>query len=485
MSTCQLQDLRLPPRTPFINGDFMPSSSATFTTYHAATGEAIAEIAESDEETVDRAVRSAREALEGPWGRLDARERGQLLFRLANLIEANVEELARLEVLDVSKPLSEALNGDIPGAAATLRYYGGWADKLQGDTIPISGSFSTITRREPVGVCALVIPWNYPLALTCWKLGPMLAAGCTGVLKPAEQSPLTALRLAELIQEAGFPPGVINIVPGGPTTGAALVAHPYVDKVSFTGETTTAKIIRKSIAGSMKRLTCELGGKSANIVCEDANLDAAVEGAISAIFSNNGQNCCSGSRLFVQESVYDRFLEAFSAAAAARQVGNPFEASTQQGALVDQAQFDKVQHYIDLGKKQGATLVTGGNRVGEKGLFIAPTIFGDVDDTMAIAREEIFGPVASVLRFRDMDEVIQRANASDYGLAAAVWTQNIDTANGAAKRLKAGTVWINCYNVVDCAAPFGGYKMSGLGRDLGKAALDGYTEIKTITVAVP
>jgi aldehyde dehydrogenase (NAD+) len=468
-----------------IDGEFHPSlSGKTFATIDPVTEEVIAQVAEGDAEDIDRAVVAARKAFEeGPWSTMDARERGRRLLKWAELIEAHLDELAKLEVLDNGKPIREALGYDIPSAAATLRYFSGWADKIHGKTIPVSGPFFTYTRREPVGVCGLIIPWNFPLAMAAWKLGPALAAGCTAILKPAEQTPLTALRAGELALEAGIPPGVLNIVPGfGPTAGAALVKHPGVEKIAFTGEYKTAQIIQQATAGTMKRLSFELGGKSPNIVFSDANLEEAVEGSFDAIFLNQGQNCCAGSRAFVEESIYEAFVERLAEKAESRRMGDPFDLNTEHGSQIDQAQFDKIMHYVRLGKEQGAECVTGGKRAFERGYFIEPTVFSGVQENMAIATDEIFGPVVGVLRFKEIDEVIKKANNTLFGLAAAVWTQDIDKAQRVAEGVKAGTVWVNCYNIVDPAAPFGGFKLSGVGRELSEQALDAYTETKTVTV---
>ena len=366
-----------------------------------------------------------------------------------------------------------------------LRYYAGWADKIHGQTIPVRGRYFCYTRREPVGVAGQIIPWNFPMLMVAWKWGPALAAGCTVVLKPAEQTPLSALRMGELAMEAGFPAGVINIVPGfGETAGDALVKHPGVDKIAFTGSTEVGKIIMKNAADTLKRVTLELGGKSPNIVFADADLDAAVDGAMLGLFLNQGQCCCAGSRLLVEDKVYDKMVERLAAAAEKRKLGDPFDPETEQGPQVDKTQFDKVLGYIESGKQQGARCVTGGERFGSKGYFIKPTVFADVKDEMKIATEEIFGPVMQVLKFKSIDEVVQRANTTDYGLAAAVWTRDVKKAHTIAEQIRAGTVWINCYDVFDAAAPFGGFKASGLGRELGEKALDNYTELKTVTVAL-
>lgn len=469
-----------------IDGQFCPAKSGkTFETIDPSTEEVIANVAEGDAADIDRAVSAARAAFDsGPWSSMSARERGRLLFKWADLIESHMEELAHLECLDNGKTVKEALGYDIPSAAAVIRYFGGWADKLQGKTIPVPGNFFTYTRLEPVGVCGQIIPWNFPLNMAAWKLGPALAAGCTTVLKPAEQTPLTALRAGELALEAGIPPGVVNVVPGyGPTAGAALVAHPGVDKIAFTGEYKTAQLIKQATTGTMKRMSFELGGKSPNVVFADADLDEAVTGAYGALFLNQGQNCCAGSRAFVHADIYDRFLERLVDRANKSRVGDPFDPKTDHGALIDRAQLDKAMHYVDVGSEEGAERLTGGKRLFDRGFFLEPTVFAGVKDDMSIARDEIFGPVISVLRFKDVDEVIRRANDTMYGLAAAVWTHDISKAMAIANNVKAGTVWVNCYNVVDAATPFGGYKMSGLGRELGEKALDAYTEHKTVTVA--
>jgi len=470
-----------------IDGKWRDSvSGKTFQTVNPATEEVIAEVAEGDSADVDLAVKAARKAFEsGPWQKMDARDRGRLLTRLADLVEENLEDLAELETLDNGKPITEARLGDIPMVADTFRYYAGWADKIHGQTIPVRGNYFCYTRREPVGVAGQIIPWNFPLMMVAWKWAPALAAGCTIVLKPAEQTPLTALKLGELAIEAGFPNGVINIVNGfGETAGAALVAHRGVDKIAFTGEGTTAKIIARSAVETMKRLTFELGGKSPNIVLEDADIDAAVDGALLGIYLNQGQCCCAGSRLFVQEDVHDQFVSRLAAKVQARRIGDPFDPETQQGPQVDKAQFDKILSYIAKGKDQGARVVTGGERHGDKGFFIKPTIFADVRDDMAIATDEIFGPVLSVIKFKETEEVVHRANTTDFGLAAAIWTRDIAKAHSIAHRLRAGTVWVNCYDVFDAAAPFGGFKASGIGRELGEKALDNYTELKTVTVSL-
>ncbi len=470
-----------------IDGKWRDSvSGKTFETLNPATEEVIAEVAEGDAADVDLAVKAARKAFDsGPWRAMDARDRGRLINRLADLIEENIDELAELETLDNGKPISEARHGDLPLVVDTFRYYAGWADKLHGQTIPVRGKYFSYTKREPVGVVGQIIPWNFPMMMVAWKWAPALAAGCTIVLKPAEQTPLTALRLGELAMEAGIPAGVINIVNGfGETAGASLVSHRGVDKIAFTGEGRTGQIIMRSAADTMKRITLELGGKSPNIVFADADIEAAVEGTVVGIFLNQGQCCCAGSRLFVQDAIHDQFVNRLAAKVQSRRVGDPFDPQTQQGPQVDRAQFDRIMGYIAQGKAQGARVVTGGERHGEKGYFIKPTIFADVKDDMTIATEEIFGPVLAVTRFSDIEEAIARANATDFGLAAAVWTRDIGKAHAVASRVRAGTVWVNCYDVFDAAAPFGGFKQSGIGRELGEKALDNYTELKTVTIAL-
>ncbi len=462
-------------------------SGKTFETINPATSEVIANVAEADKADVDKAVAAARKAFEsGPWSKMPAAERGHLLYKLADLIEANKQELAQLETLDNGKPISDSLNADLPLTIACYRYYAGWADKIEGKTIPIGGPFFCYTRHEPVGVCGQIIPWNFPLLMQSWKLGPALACGCTVVMKPAEQTPLTALRVGELIQEAGFPPGVVNLLPGfGPTAGQAIARHKDIDKVAFTGSTEVGHLIMEAAAQSnLKRVTLELGGKSPNIVFADSDIEAAVEGAYFGLFFNQGQCCCAGSRLFVEQSIHDQFVEKILSKTKARKVGDPFDPATEQGPQVSEEQFEKVMGFIDSGRRDGAKLLCGGGRVGDRGYFIEPTVFDQVGDEMQIAQDEIFGPVLSVIPFKDIDDVIRRANNTCYGLAAAVWTRDISKAHAIANRVRAGTVWVNCYDVFDAAAPFGGFKQSGIGRELGEYGLANYTEVKTVTIRI-
>lgn len=471
----------------FINGEWVDAASGKkFDTVDPATESVIAEIAEGDKEDVARAATAAREAFEnGPWRTMDARDRGRLMYKFADLMEAELGELAMLESWDNGKPIRDSRAADVPLAIDCIRYYAGLADKIQGDTVPIRGDYFCYTRREPVGVVGQIIPWNFPMLMAAWKWGPALAAGCTIVMKPAEQTPLTCLRMAQLAKEAGIPDGVINVIPGfGPTAGGACVENPDIDKIAFTGEHITAQIIMKNAAKTLKRLTFELGGKSPNIIFADSDLDAAVKGAHFGLFFNQGQCCCAGSRVFVEDSIHSEFIDRLTSMNSNRRIGDPFDPATEQGPQVDKAQFDKIMGFIESGKEQGAECVAGGNRVGDKGFFIEPTVFDNVSDEMDIAQKEIFGPVMSVLKFSDVDEVIDRGNNTFYGLAAAVWTQDVKKAHHMAAKLRAGTVWVNCYDVFDAAAPFGGFKMSGIGRELGMRGIDAYTESKTVTVAL-
>lgn len=467
-----------------INNEWVdPVDGETFDTLNPATGEVIAKVAAAGPKDVDLAVKCARRALEvGMWSRMDAADRGRLMYKLADRIEEEAEELAKLESLNCGKTINDS-RGDMQGVVNTLRYYAGWADKIEGRTPPVRGSFLSYTLRQPVGVVGQIIPWNFPLLMLAWKWGPALACGNTVIMKPAEQTPLSALQVADLAIEVGFPPGVINILNGfGETTGHAIVTHPGIDKIAFTGHVDTAKIIQKNAADTLKRVTTELGGKSPNVIFADCDMEQAVEGAFHAIYFHCGQCCTAGSRLFVEDKIHKEFVERLSARAQKRKVGDPLDEKTEQGPQVSQEQLDKILGYIDIGQKQGAKLVVGGKRVGAKGYFVSPTIFDGVKDEMTIAKDEIFGPVVSVLPFKSMDEVIERANKTSYGLAAGVWTKNIDKAHLYAKAVKAGTVWVNCYHVVDTTTPFGGFKMSGQGRENGESALEHYTELKTVTM---
>lgn len=467
-----------------INGQFVDAvSGKTFPTYDPRTGEVIAHIAEGDAEDINRAVAAARKAFdEGPWPRMTAYERSRILLRFADLVEKHSDELAALETWNNGKPYEQAAKSELPLFIRLFHYYAGWADKIHGLTVPADGDYHVQTLHEPIGVAGQIIPWNFPLVMFAWKVGPALACGNTIVLKTAEQTPLTALFVAKLFHEAGLPPGVLNIVSGfGPTAGAALASHMDVDKLAFTGSTDTGKIVLELAARSnLKPVTLELGGKSPFIVCEDADVDKAVELAHFALFFNQGQCCCAGSRTYVHERVHDEFLEKAKARAVRRVVGDPFKKGVEQGPQIDTEQFEKVLRYIRAGIKSNATLECGGDRFGSKGYFIQPTVFSNVQDDMLIAQDEIFGPVQSIFKFKDLDEVIRRANATRYGLAAGVFTKNLDTANTLTRALRAGTVWINCFDVFDAAIPFGGYKMSGIGREKGIYSLNNYLQVKAV-----
>uniref|UniRef100_A0A804QZU4 Aldehyde dehydrogenase domain-containing protein n=1 Tax=Zea mays TaxID=4577 RepID=A0A804QZU4_MAIZE len=471
-----------------INGNFVDSASGkTFPTLDPRTGEVIAHVAEGDAEDINRAVAAARKAFdEGPWPKMTAYERSRILLRFADLIEKHNDELAALETWDNGKPYEQAAQIEVPMVARLMRYYAGWADKIHGLIVPADGPHHVQILHEPIGVAGQIIPWNFPLLMYAWKVGPALACGNTLVLKTAEQTPLSALYISKLLHEAGLPEGVVNVVSGfGPTAGAALASHMDVDKIAFTGSTDTGKIILELAAKSnLKTVTLELGGKSPFIIMDDADVDHAVELAHFALFFNQGQCCCAGSRTFVHERVYDEFVEKAKARALKRVVGDPFRKGVEQGPQIDDEQFNKILRYIRYGVDGGATLVTGGDRLGDKGFYIQPTIFSDVQDGMKIAQEEIFGPVQSILKFKDLNEVIKRANASQYGLAAGVFTNSLDTANTLTRALRAGTVWVNCFDVFDAAIPFGGYKMSGIGREKGVDSLKNYLQVKAVVTPI-
>ncbi|XP_010271955.1 PREDICTED: aldehyde dehydrogenase family 2 member B7, mitochondrial [Nelumbo nucifera] len=467
-----------------INGQFVDAASGrTFPTLDPSKEEVIAHVSEGDAEDINRAVSAARKAFdEGPWPRMTAYERAKIMYRFADLLEKYNDEIAALESLDSGKPYEQAAKVEIPTVTRLFRYYAGWADKIHGLTVPADGPHHVQTLHEPIGVAGQIIPWNFPLLMYAWKVGPALACGNAVVLKTAEQTPLSALYASKLFHEAGLPPGVLNVVSGfGPTAGAALASHMDVDKLAFTGSTGTGKVVLELASKSnLKKVTLELGGKSPFIVCEDADIDSAVELAHFALFFNQGQCCCAGSRTFVHERIYDEFVEKAKARALRRVVGDPFEKGVEQGPQIDADQFVKILNYIRSGTENGATLETGGERLGSKGYFIRPTVFSNVEDNMLIATDEIFGPVQSILKFKDINEVIRRSNKSRFGLAAGVFTNNLETANTLMRALRVGTVWINCFDVFDAAIPFGGYKMSGNGREKGIYSLDNYLQVKAV-----
>ncbi|KAF2401449.1 aldehyde dehydrogenase, allergen Cla h 10 [Trichodelitschia bisporula] len=468
----------------FINNEFVKSvEGKTFEVINPSDESVITSVYEATEKDVDLAVAAARKAFEGDWRKVTPEQRGKFLYKLADLFEKNLELLAAVESLDNGKAITMAL-GDVGACAGCLRYYAGWADKIEGKVVDTSHDTFNYVKREPIGVCGQIIPWNFPLLMWAWKIGPAVAAGNTVVLKTAEQTPLSALVAATLVKEAGFPPGVINIISGiGRVAGAAISSHMDVDKVAFTGSTVVGRQIMKAAAMSnLKKVTLELGGKSPNIIFEDADIDNAISWVNFGIFFNHGQCCCAGSRIYVQESIYDKFLARFKERAAKNVVGDPFDKKTFQGPQVSKLQFDRIMEYIEHGKADGATVEVGGNRHGDKGYFIEPTIFSNVKEDMKIVQEEIFGPVCSIAKFKTIEDAVHLGNSTTYGLAAAVHTTNLNTAIEVSNALKAGTVWVNTYNTLHHQLPFGGFKESGIGRELGEAALDNYTQTKTVSI---
>ncbi|KAM4747904.1 retinaldehyde dehydrogenase 3 [Rhinophrynus dorsalis] len=482
-----LTNLEVQHRKIFINNEWHQSvSGRTFPVFNPATGKKICEVEEADKADVDKAVEAARAAFQrgSAWRKLDASGRGRLLHKLGDLLERDRVILATLETMDTGKPFLHAFLIDLEGCIRTLRYFAGWADKIQGKTVPVDENFLCYTVHEPIGVCGAITPWNFPLLMMIWKMGPALCCGNTLVIKPAEQTPLTSLYVGSLIREAGFPPGVVSILPGyGPTAGSAISHHLDIDKVAFTGSTEIGKLIKEASSRSnLKRVTLELGGKNPCIVFADSDLELAVECAHQGVFFNQGQCCTAASRVYVEESIYPEFVRRSVEHAKRRLVGDPLDARTEQGPQIDQEQFNKILELIQSGKEEGAKLECGGSAIGEKGFFIKPTVFSEVTDNMRIAKEEIFGPVQAILKFKSMEDVIKRANSSEYGLTAAVFTESLDKALTIASALQSGTVWINCYNALHAQAPFGGFKMSGNGRELGEYALAEYTEVKTVTI---
>lgn len=479
---------KIAPGKLLIDGEWVDAQGGrTFETVNPATGEVLTQVASATKADVDRAVQAARKAFDdqnGAWRKMTASDRGKLLWRIADLIEKNIDEVAEIETLDNGKPIFESRYVDLPTVIEVFRYYAGWATKITGETINSRPNAFTYTLREPLGVVAAIVPWNFPLLLASWKIGPALAAGNCVIWKPASQTSLSALRVGELMVEAELPPGVVNILPGpGAEVGMGLVKHPGVDKVAFTGSTSVGKEVMRSAADTVKRVTLELGGKSPNIVLADANMDEAVKGATTGIFYGKGEVCAAGSRLFVEKKIHDEFMGKLVDRAKKLKPGDPLDPKTRLGAIVSEQQLNTVMGYIDAGKKEGAQLVAGGNRVsidGGRGYFLEPTIFDAVDNKMKIAQEEIFGPVLATIPFDDVDQVADLANQNMYGLAAAVWTSDVKKAHQIVKRLKAGTVWVNAYNLYDVALPFGGYKQSGFGRELGSEALEHYTEVKSV-----
>jgi phenylacetaldehyde dehydrogenase len=475
-----------------IGGKWVEASSGKmFDVFNPATGEVIAKAAEGGAMDADLAVKAARKAFEsGPWRTMKPSDRSKLMWKLADLMEQHLDEFAELESLDNGKPVTVARVADVPLAIDHLRYMAGWATKISGKTFPISVPYDPVSKyfaytlKQPVGVVAQIIPWNFPLLMAAWKLGPALATGCTIVLKPAEQTPLSALKLGQLICEAGFPDGVVNIVTGFGEAGAALALHPDVDKVAFTGSTEVGKKIIHAASGNLKKVTLELGGKSPNIILADADVDHAIQGAAMGIFFNQGQCCCAGSRLYVAEKIFDRVVEGVAAEAKKIKIGPGLDPSTQMGPLVSDEQLERVCGFLKSGTEQGANFVTGGKRHGDSGYFVEPTVMTEVSHDMKVVQEEIFGPVVTAIPFKDESEVIAHAHNTIYGLAAGVWTKDVSKAHQLAAELKAGTVWVNCYNIFDAALPFGGYKQSGWGREMGEEAIELYTEVKSVCTRI-
>ncbi|XP_058449110.1 aldehyde dehydrogenase 1A1-like [Malaya genurostris] len=472
----------------FINNEFVNAvSGKTFPTINPSAGKKIVDVAEGDKADVDLAVKAAKAAFDrkAPWRQMDATARAKLIYKLIGLMERDLHYLANLESLDNGKPFNNAVY-DVYGSIAALRYSAEWADKITGDTVPSDGPHLTYTRKEPVGVVGQIIPWNYPMLMLAWKWGPALATGCTVVMKPAEQTPLTALYLCSLVKEAGFPAGVVNVVPGyGPTAGHAISVHPDVRKVAFTGSVEIGKIIMAEAAGTLKKVSLELGGKSPLVICDDADVEEAAKIAYAGVFENMGQCCIAATRTFVQEGIYDAFVKKATELAKTRKVGCPFAQDTQHGPQVDETQFKKILGYIEKGKKEGAKLETGGVQEGKEGYFIQPTVFSNVTDEMTIAKEEIFGPVQSIIKFKTLDEVIERANATNFGLAAGIVTKSLNNALVFSNAVEAGSVWVNTYLAVAVQAPFGGYKQSGIGREMGKEGIELYLETKTVSIRLP
>ncbi len=471
----------------FINGEFRDASNGkTIDVINPATEEVIAQVPASTKADVDAAVAAARAAFDGPWSKLSARERGRFVYKLGERLMERADEFATLETQHNGKPIFESRQIEIPASVDCLQYFAGWADKVHGETVPVKGNYLTYTLREPLGVCAAIVPWNFPLMLAIWKIAPALAMGNTMVLKPASQTPLTALAFGDICREVGLPPGVLNIITGsGGSVGQSIVEHPGIDKIAFTGDTSTGKGIMRSAADTLKKITLELGGKSANVVLADADIDAAVRGAAVGIFYGKGEVCAAGSRLLVDKSIKDEFIDKLAARTKKMVAGDPMDPKTRLGAIASKSQLDRVLKYIGIAQKEGGTLVAGGERhdIGTgKGYFMQPTVFADVTSSMTIAREEIFGPVLAAIEFTDVDEAIATANASEYGLAAAVWTKDVKKAHYVARKLQAGTVWVNTYNIYDTAAPFGGYKQSGFGREMSVHALEHYTQVKSVWV---